>query len=74
MSRKDYLYRWSRWLLKEIPIAAMNKLIHFSTHSFTDVLLDTPISLICGRARDQGQQQAKLSDAARAIAEMGDDG
>ena len=73
MSRKDYLYRWSRWLLKEIPIAAMNKLIHFSTHSFTDVLLDTPISLICGRARDQGQQQAKLSDAARAIAEMGDD-
>ena len=73
MSQKDYLYRWSRWLLKEVPIAAMNKLMQSNTLSFTDVLLDTPISLICGRARAQGQQQARLKDAARAIAEMEND-
>ncbi len=73
MSRKDYLYRWSRWLLKEVPIAAKSKLIHPSSPNFIDVLLDTPISLICGRARAQGQRQARLKDAARAIAEMGND-
>ncbi len=70
ISRQDYLYRWSRWLLKEAPIAAKNKLIHPSATHFIDVLLDTPISLICGRARAQGQRQARLEDAARAIAEM----
>jgi glycosyltransferase involved in cell wall biosynthesis len=70
ISMKHYLYRWSRWLLKEVPIAAMNKLIHPSAPNFMDVLLDTPISLICGRARAQGQRQARLEDAARAIAEI----
>lgn len=73
MNQKDYLYRWSRWLLKEVPIAAKNKLIQPHTLNFTDVLLDTPISLICGRARAQGQRQARLEDAARAIAEMEND-
>jgi glycosyltransferase involved in cell wall biosynthesis len=67
MSQKDYLYRWSRWLLKEVPIAAKNKIVNADTH-FLEVLLDTPISLICGQARAQGQRQAKLEDAARAIA------
>lgn len=74
MSMKHYVYRWSRWLLKEIPIAAKNQLVHPSTFNFTDVLLDTPISLICGRARTQGQRQAKLKDAARAIANLENDG
>jgi glycosyltransferase involved in cell wall biosynthesis len=72
MSMKDYLYRWSRWLLKEVPIAAKNKLTQSNTPNFIDVLLDTPISLICGRARAQGQRQARLEDAARAIAEIED--
>jgi glycosyltransferase involved in cell wall biosynthesis len=67
MSPKDYLYRWSRWLLKEVPIAAKNKIVNAETR-FLEVLLDTPISLICGNARAQGQRQAKLEDAARAIA------
>lgn len=73
MNWQDYLYRWSRWLLKEIPIAAKNKLMQSNTPNFVDVLLDTPISLICGRARAQGQRQARLEDAAWAIARMEND-
>ncbi|MBW4514007.1 MAG: glycosyltransferase [Timaviella obliquedivisa GSE-PSE-MK23-08B] len=73
MSRRDYLYRWSRWLLKEVPIAAKNKLMQSSVPNFIDVLLDTPITLICGQARAQGQRQARLEDAARAIVEMEND-
>ena len=73
MSRKDYLYRWSRWLLKEVPIAAKNKLVQSNILNFTDVLLDTPIGLICGHARTQGQRQARLEDRARAIARMEND-
>jgi glycosyltransferase involved in cell wall biosynthesis len=70
ISMKHYLYRWSRWLLKEVPIAAKNKLTQSNTLNFIDVLLDTPISLICGQARAQGQRQSRLADAARAIAEI----
>jgi len=73
MSRKDYLYRWSRWLLKEVPIAARNRIVQSNILSFSDVLLDTPISLICGRARTQGQRQARLKERARAIATMEND-
>jgi glycosyltransferase involved in cell wall biosynthesis len=67
MSQRDYLYRLSRWLLKEVPIAAKNKIVNAETN-FLEVLLDTPISLICGKARAQGQQQAKLEDVAWTIA------
>jgi glycosyltransferase involved in cell wall biosynthesis len=67
MSQKDYLYRWSRWLLKEVPIAAKNKIVN-ANPNFLEVLMDTPLSLICGKARAQGQRQAKLEDAARTIA------
>jgi glycosyltransferase involved in cell wall biosynthesis len=67
MSQKDYLYRWSRWLLKEVPIAAKNKLVN-ANPNFLEVLMDTPLSLICGKARAQGQRQARLEDAARTIA------
>jgi glycosyltransferase involved in cell wall biosynthesis len=67
MSQKDYLYRWSRWLLKEVPIAAKNKLVN-ANPNFLEVLTDTPLSLICGKARAQGQRQARLEDAARTIA------
>ncbi|NJR40140.1 MAG: glycosyltransferase [Leptolyngbyaceae cyanobacterium CSU_1_4] len=74
MSRKDYLYRWSRWLLKEVPIAAKNKLVQPHVPNFIDVLLDTPINLICGQARAQGQRQARLAAAARAIATLENDG
>jgi glycosyltransferase involved in cell wall biosynthesis len=69
MSQEDYLYRWSKWLLKEVPIAAKNKLVN-ADFNLLEVLMDTPLSLICGKARAQGQRQARLEDAARTIAVM----
>jgi cellulose synthase/poly-beta-1,6-N-acetylglucosamine synthase-like glycosyltransferase len=68
MSHQDYLHRWSRWLLKEIPIAAKNTVM--SSNNFVDALVDTPLNLMCGRARSQGQRQAQLEEKARAIAQL----
>lgn len=61
---KDYFYRWSRWLLKEMPIAAIK--IANRRASLPD-LLSTPLGLICWQARSQGQREAKLPDQARQI-------
>jgi cellulose synthase/poly-beta-1,6-N-acetylglucosamine synthase-like glycosyltransferase len=65
LSSQEYLYRWSRWLLKEIPKAAKNT--GMGSGRLIDELIDTPLSLLCGRARSQGQRQARLQEAARAI-------
>ncbi|NJL42022.1 MAG: glycosyltransferase [Leptolyngbyaceae cyanobacterium SM1_4_3] len=61
---QDYLYRWSRWLLKEMPIAAIK--IVTRKANLVD-LISTPIGLICWQARSQGQREAKLPDQARQI-------
>jgi hypothetical protein len=65
LNPKDYLYRWSRWLLKEIPKAAKNTVM--GSGDLIDQIIDTPVSLVCGRARSQGQRQAQLPEAARTI-------
>jgi cellulose synthase/poly-beta-1,6-N-acetylglucosamine synthase-like glycosyltransferase len=63
-SSQDYFYRWSRWLLKEMPIAAI-KIVNRKA-SLSD-LLSTPLGLVCWQARSQGQREAQLPDKARQI-------
>ncbi|WP_242050395.1 glycosyltransferase [Oculatella sp. FACHB-28] len=61
---RDYFYRWSRWFLKEMPIAAVK--IANRKANLVD-LINTPVGLMCWQARSQGQREARLSDAARQI-------
>ncbi|NET41330.1 glycosyltransferase family 2 protein [Okeania sp. SIO2B3] len=64
LKTKEYVYRLSRWLLKELPLTTM-KII--SGKAELVELFDTPIGLFNGRARIIGQKEAKLSDEARKI-------
>lgn len=73
MTLPDYLYRCSRWLLKEVPdtfLTAMRPPFESTSaiDRIVDRLIDTPIDLLCRRVRAQGQHQAKLPDIARQIA------
>ena len=61
---REYIYRLSRWLLKEIPLGTAK--IFVGQSSVVD-LLKTPIDLICWRSRTEGQRDSQLSDKARAI-------
>ncbi|GGA07958.1 rhamnosyltransferase [Okeania sp. KiyG1] len=61
---KEYVYRLSRWLLKELPLTTM-KII--SGKAELVELFNTPIGLLNVRARIIGQKEAKLSDEARQI-------
>lgn len=61
---KEYVYRLSRWLLKELPLT-MVKII--SGKAEVVELFNTPIGLLNGRARILGQRSAKLSEQARQI-------
>ena len=65
LNSRESVYRLSRWLLKELPITTVKTMVGQS--SLVD-LLKTPIDLICWSARTQGQTEAQLSEAARAIA------
>ncbi|MDX2214377.1 MAG: glycosyltransferase [Oculatellaceae cyanobacterium bins.114] len=64
LTSKDYAYRWSRWLLKEVPLTAQKILTRRAHWSF---LLDTPLDLLCTQARAKGQRDARLSEQARQI-------
>jgi glycosyltransferase involved in cell wall biosynthesis len=66
---QGWLYRWSRWLLKEMP-ATVIKVNDSRTgiSGWIDAMVDTPLNLLCQQARAQGQRQACLPDAAREIA------
>ncbi len=57
----EYLYRLTRWLLKELPVAAVKRAIGSS--DLVD-LFNTPIGLMNVRARAMGQRQAKLPESA----------
>ena len=61
---KEYVYRLSRWLLKELPLTTV-KIV--SGKAGVVDLLNTPIGLLNGRARILGQKGVKLSDEARKI-------
>jgi cellulose synthase/poly-beta-1,6-N-acetylglucosamine synthase-like glycosyltransferase len=74
MTRQDYLYRWSRWCFKEVPMAIARAV--FSSmipanprplRSVIDALVDTPLDLLCRHFRTQGQQQAQLLERAKQI-------
>lgn len=68
-SWQNQMYRWSRWLLKELPIAFIKvNSAKTGTLQWIDAMVDTPLSLFCQHARAQGQRQSKLPDAAREIA------
>lgn len=61
---KEYVYRLSRWLLKELPLT-MVRII--SGKAEVVELFNTPIGLLNGRARILGQRSAKLSEQGRQI-------
>jgi GT2 family glycosyltransferase len=65
LSARDYVYRWGRWLLKELPLATARLVVRRA--ALVD-LLNTPLDLLCTQARSQGQQIARLPDRARQIA------
>jgi cellulose synthase/poly-beta-1,6-N-acetylglucosamine synthase-like glycosyltransferase len=71
-SGADRLRRWSRWLLKELPLAFMlifmkSKETRAGASSWIDAMVETPLNLICQQARAQGQRQAELPDAAKEV-------
>lgn len=64
MTRRDEIYRLSRWLLKELPMTMVKAIAGKAT--VLD-LVSTPIGLFTAKARYRGQQEAQLPEAARQI-------
>ncbi|MDI9635525.1 glycosyltransferase [Oscillatoria amoena NRMC-F 0135] len=64
LSLQDYIRRFSRWAIKELPINTLKTVVGKAT--FVD-LLSTPLGLYTRQARSQGQRQAQLSEQARTI-------
>jgi riboflavin synthase len=71
LTAKETRYRLLRWGLKELPQAAAKLL---TDHGSGLDLAITPLDLWCAHARSQGQAQAKLPEAARTIAHLGEPG
>ncbi len=57
LTTQEYLYRLARWLLKELPVAAI------ASKDLVE-LFNTPIGLMNVRSRAIGQRQAKLPESA----------
>lgn len=64
LTTQDYYYRWLRWLAKELP---QNTLKAIQGQAALVDLLNTPIALFTAKARDSGQKDATLPEAARLI-------
>ncbi|HEY9624795.1 MAG TPA: glycosyltransferase [Crinalium sp.] len=64
LTLKDYVHRWSRWLLKDVPTTVRKIVSH---HADVSTLVDTPLDLLCSQWRSQGQRAAQLPDQARQI-------
>ena len=60
----EYVYRLSRWILKELPITTAKAILGKAT--FVD-FLNTPMNLINVVARNSGQRDAKLPEEAKRI-------
>jgi glycosyltransferase involved in cell wall biosynthesis len=67
MTWRDYFYRVSRWLLKEIPQAIVSDA---KGVALMDAIVDTPLNLLCSQAHDSGQRDALLPEAAAEIATL----
>lgn len=61
---KEYLYYFSRWLLKELPLTGLKAI---AGKAILLDLLMTPIFLLTRQAHAAGRREAKLSEQARAI-------
>lgn len=64
LTQREITYRLSRWLAKELPRSTWQWLRGQGTAIDLAV---TPLDLVCAHARDRGQREARLPDAARAI-------
>ncbi len=68
LTTQEYLYRLARWLLKELPVAGIDRALakpskRIGKAELVD-LFDTPIGLMNVRSRAMGQRQAELPSAA----------
>ncbi|MGK7889328.1 MAG: glycosyltransferase family 2 protein [Leptolyngbyaceae cyanobacterium] len=61
---REYLYRWSRWGLKELPTTFVK--IVLGKADWLD-MLTTPIGLYCTQARSHGQHKAQFPPKAEQI-------
>jgi cellulose synthase/poly-beta-1,6-N-acetylglucosamine synthase-like glycosyltransferase len=61
---KEYLYRLTRWLLKEIPLSTIDFL---KGQGNIVEIVKTPLDLIGFQARNLGQKESKLSSEAKEI-------
>lgn len=64
MKTQEYAYVLLRWLFKEVPKESIKNILGKS--SLVD-LLNTPIGLFTGKARSNGQREAKLPENAKII-------
>ncbi len=64
LTRRDYLHRIGRWLVKELPMSSWSAIAHQTP---TIDIISTPINLFGTWARDAGQREAKLPEKAREI-------
>jgi cellulose synthase/poly-beta-1,6-N-acetylglucosamine synthase-like glycosyltransferase len=64
LSLKEYLYIFIRWLIKELPVNSMKKIVKKAT--IIDIV-ETPLSLLGTFWRSQGQKTATLPEKAREI-------
>lgn len=67
LTAKEYFYRFSRWLLKELPGTGIKAILGKADGAD---LLNTPIGLFNVRARSRGQREAKLPEEARLIVRL----
>ncbi len=64
LNTQDYLYRWGRWILKELPRDSIKLLM--GKADVVDVF-NTPINLFTIQARAKGQKESQLPESAREI-------
>ncbi|NER19656.1 MAG: glycosyltransferase [Symploca sp. SIO1C2] len=69
LTTSQYLYRLSRWLLKELPVNSIKAIAHQTPPI---EIIGTPIGLFGAWARTAGQKTAQLPDQAREIAWLDD--
>jgi cellulose synthase/poly-beta-1,6-N-acetylglucosamine synthase-like glycosyltransferase len=65
LTRRDYLYRIGRWLLKELPMSSWKAIAHQAP---AIDIISTPINIFGTWARDTGQRETQLTENAREIA------
>lgn len=65
LTRRDYLYRLGRWLVKELPKSSWQAI---ADQAPAIDIIGTPINIFGSWARDTGQRETQLPENAREIA------